>query len=119
MQDHKCTSGHLVSLTPVHLSPGVTLIILITKTPFQVAKALEVTTELLRTVSLVLVNALFWAVLYGAVSKCSKTWTFLFALYDSSICDFLKIKYLHVAKATVKDRDEELIRNKHQKRDSV
>lgn len=27
VQDHKCTSGHLVSLTLVHLSPGVTLII--------------------------------------------------------------------------------------------
>lgn len=26
VQDHKCTSGHLVSLTLVHLSPGVTLI---------------------------------------------------------------------------------------------
>lgn len=88
VQDHKCTSGHLVSLTLAHLSPGVTLILLITKTPFQIARALEVTAESLRTVSLVLVNALFGAVLYGALSKCSKTWTFLFALCDSSICDF-------------------------------
>lgn len=44
-----------------------------------------------------------------------KTVIFLFALYDSSVCDFFFCDNIHIVKTTIKAWCELSIRNKYQK----